>query len=90
MGGFKVRLPRRKTIPARDFIVFNTALATLLKAGLPLVQSLDILRKRVPNPTFKMALDDIYEKVRASTPRRSWPARRAGAWNRFCAATCTT
>ena len=67
VGGFKVRLPRRKTIPARDFIVFNTALATLLKAGLPLVQSLDILRKRVPNPTFKMALDDIYEKVRSGT-----------------------
>jgi type IV pilus assembly protein PilC len=67
VGGFKVRMPRRKTIPARDFIVFNTALATLLKAGLPLVQSLDILRKRVPNPTFKVALDDIYEKVRSGT-----------------------
>ena len=67
VGGFKVRVPRRKTIPTRDFIVFNTALATLLKAGLPLVQSLDILRKRVPNPTFKIALDDIYEKVRSGT-----------------------
>lgn len=67
VGGFKVRVPRRKTIPSRDFIVFNTALATLLKAGLPLVQSLDILRKRVPNPTFKIALDDIYEKVRSGT-----------------------
>jgi type IV pilus assembly protein PilC len=67
VGGFKVRVPRRKAIPARDFIVFNQALATLLKAGLPLVQSLDILRKRVPNPTFKIALDDIYEKVRSGT-----------------------
>ena len=67
VGGFKVRVPRRKAIPARDFIVFNTALATLLKAGLPLVQSLDILRKRVPNQTFKVALDDIYEKVRSGT-----------------------
>jgi type IV pilus assembly protein PilC len=67
VGGFKVRVPRRRAIPARDFIVFNQALATLLKAGLPLVQSLDILRKRVPNPTFKVALDDIYEKVRSGT-----------------------
>lgn len=67
VGGFKVRLPRRRAIPARDFIVFNTALSTLLKAGLPLVQSLDILRKRMPNPTFKLALDDIYEKVRSGT-----------------------
>jgi type IV pilus assembly protein PilC len=67
VGGFKVRVPRRRAIPARDFIVFNQALSTLLKAGLPLVQSLDILRKRVPNPTFKVALDDIYEKVRSGT-----------------------
>ncbi len=67
VGGFKVRLPRRKAIPARDFIVFNQALSTLLKAGLPLVQSLDILRRRMPNPTFKVALDDIYEKVRSGT-----------------------
>jgi type IV pilus assembly protein PilC len=67
VGGFKVRVPHRRAIPARDFIVFNQALSTLLKAGLPLVQSLDILRKRVPNPTFKVALDDIYEKVRSGT-----------------------
>jgi len=29
------------------------------------VQSLDILRKRVPNPVFKAALDDIYDRVRS-------------------------
>jgi type IV pilus assembly protein PilC len=67
VGGFKLRLPQRRAVPARDFIVFNQALATLLKAGLPLVQSLDILRRRVPNPVFKVALDDIYDKVRSGT-----------------------
>ena len=50
-----------------EFLVFNQELATLLKAGLPLVQSLDILRQRVPNPTFKAVLDDVYEKVRSGT-----------------------
>ena len=30
---------------AREFLVFNQELATLLKAGMPLVQSLDILRR---------------------------------------------
>ncbi len=67
VGGYKVRLPRRRALPAREFIVFNQELATLLKAGLPLVQSLEILRRRVPNPMFKAALDDIYEKVRSGT-----------------------
>ena len=47
--------------------MFNQELATLLKAGMPLVQSLDILRQRVLNPTFKAVLDGIYEKVKAGT-----------------------
>jgi type IV pilus assembly protein PilC len=65
VGGFKVHLPRRRHVPTREFLVFNQELATLLKAGLPLVQSLDILRRRVPNPIFKAALDDIYDRVRS-------------------------
>lgn len=64
-GGF--RLPQRRKIPQKDFILFNQELATLLKAGLPLVQSLDILRKRVKVPLFKSVLDDIYDNLRGGT-----------------------
>lgn len=60
-------LPRRRGVPTREFLVFNQELATLLKAGMPLVQSLDILRKRVGNPVFKSVLDDVYERVRAGS-----------------------
>jgi type IV pilus assembly protein PilC len=67
VGGLQFRLPKRRTVPMAEFLVFNQELATLLRAGLPLVQSLDILRRRAPNPTFKMALDDIYDKVRSGT-----------------------
>src|SRR5918996_713060 len=59
-----VPLPRRSRISTREFLVFNQELATLLKAGMPLVQSLDILRRRVTNPFFKSVLDDVYERVR--------------------------
>jgi len=58
---------RRRRIGRQEFIVFNQELATLLKAGMPLVQSLDILRQRVANPTFKAVLDGVYEKVKAGT-----------------------
>jgi type IV pilus assembly protein PilC len=51
----------------REFLVFNQELATLLKAGMPLAQSLDILRSRVEHPTFRPVLDEVYEKVRAGT-----------------------
>jgi type IV pilus assembly protein PilC len=65
LGSFK--LPTRSRISTREFIVFNQELATLLKAGMPLVQSLDILRQRVGNPLLKTVLDDVYEKVRAGS-----------------------
>ncbi|HEY7187597.1 MAG TPA: type II secretion system F family protein [Vicinamibacterales bacterium] len=47
--------------------MFNQELATLLKAGMPLTQSLDILRQRVSNPTFRAVLDGVYEKVVSGT-----------------------
>ena len=58
---------RRGRISRQEFLVFNQELATLLKAGMPLVQSLDILRQRVSNLTFRGALDTIYDKVKAGT-----------------------
>ena len=60
-------LPRRSKISTREFLVFNQELATLLKAGMPLVQSLDILRRRVSNVLFKSVLDDVYERVRGGS-----------------------
>ena len=65
LGSFK--LPTRSRISTREFVVFNQELATLLKAGMPLVQSLDILRQRIGNPLLKTVLDDVYEKVRAGS-----------------------
>ena len=59
------RLPARRRVGTREFVIFNQELATLLTAGMPLAQSLDILRQRVPNPHLKAVLDDVYERVRA-------------------------
>jgi type IV pilus assembly protein PilC len=60
-------LPVRRKVSGREFLVFNQELATLLKAGMPLVQSLDILRSRVTNALFKGVLDDVYERVRSGS-----------------------
>jgi type IV pilus assembly protein PilC len=67
LGGLSLSLPQRRRIRTSDFLIFNQEMATLLKAGLPLVQSLDILRRRVPNPVFRSALNDIHERVRSGT-----------------------
>src|SRR6476646_10015622 len=60
-------IPRRRKVSSREFLVFNQELATLLKAGMPLVQSLDILRRRVSNPVFKSVLNDVYDRVRSGS-----------------------
>jgi type IV pilus assembly protein PilC len=65
LGSFK--LPTRSRVSTREFLIFNQELATLLKAGMPLVQSLDILRQRVANPLLKSILDDVHERVRAGS-----------------------
>ncbi|MCC7417194.1 MAG: type II secretion system F family protein [Acidobacteria bacterium] len=63
----RLPLPVRPAVPTREFLVFNQELATLLKAGMPLVQSLDLLKRRVASPVFKSLLEDVHDKVRAGT-----------------------
>jgi type IV pilus assembly protein PilC len=67
IGGISFALPQRRTINTREFLVFNQELATLLKAGMPLVQSLDLLKRRVTSPVFRAVLDDVHERVRSGT-----------------------
>lgn len=67
LGFGNVSFTTGRKISRHEFLVFNQELATLLKAGMPLVQSLDILRTRLTNPLFKSVLDDVYEKVRGGT-----------------------
>jgi type IV pilus assembly protein PilC len=67
IAGFALRLPQRHSVATREFLVFNQELATLLKAGMPLVQSLDLLKRRVESPVFRRVLDDVHERVRSGT-----------------------
>ena len=67
IAGVAIGLPQRRGINTREFLVFNQELATLLKAGMPLVQSLDLLKSRVTSPSFRTVLNDVHEKVRSGT-----------------------
>jgi type IV pilus assembly protein PilC len=67
LGGLSIGLPQSNRIHMREFLVFNQELATLLKAGMPLVQSLDLLKRRVTTPLFRRVLNDVHEKVRSGT-----------------------
>jgi type IV pilus assembly protein PilC len=55
----------RPRVSQKEFLFFNQELSALLRAGLPVLQSLDILLERRENPTFKRALTDIRERVKS-------------------------
>jgi type IV pilus assembly protein PilC len=55
----------RRRVSSRQFLVFNQELAALLRAGLPLLQSLDLLLERRTHPGFKSILAEIRERVKA-------------------------
>lgn len=56
---------KRRGLPIRDFLVFNQELATLIQAGLPILQCLDILAERQRNPRLRYILENVRERVRA-------------------------
>ncbi len=64
LAGLAPGFGRRRRIRSREFLEFNQELATLLKAGMPLVQSLDLLRLGLTDPVFKPALDAVFERVK--------------------------
>lgn len=55
---------RRKKVGNDEFIIFNQQFLTLIKAGLPILKSLDLLSKRQRNPNFKAMLVNIEQRVK--------------------------
>jgi type IV pilus assembly protein PilC len=55
---------RRRRVRPATFLVFNQQLLTLLKAGLPILGSLDLLIKRQRDSYFKSLLQNVRERVK--------------------------
>lgn len=54
-------------ITTKDLVVFTRQFATMIDAGLPLVQCLDILSRQQPNRTFKKILSQVKESVESGS-----------------------
>ncbi len=57
----------RPRVTNKDVIVFTRQLSTMIDAGLPLVQCLEILGKQQENPTFKKILQAVQSDVESGT-----------------------
>ncbi len=60
-----IRLPRRRKIKQDEFVIFNQQFVTLIHAGLPIIQSLELLMKRQRNPFFRTILHNVRDRVRS-------------------------
>ena len=63
----RLRIPllRRERLSSLDFLVFNQQLATLLRAGIPVLQSLELLQRSQTGPFFREVLARVLEEVRS-------------------------
>jgi len=85
------RKTRRGRVKMADFLIFNQELIALMKAGLPVVRSFEILLERQKNPVLRRVLGDVRERVNSGAsiseafaeegdlfPRLYWTSLKAG------------
>src|ERR1700719_2624516 len=61
-GGFSLR--RGLKLKQASFLVYNQQFLTLIKAGLPILNSLDLLIKRQKDANLKQILENVRERVK--------------------------
>jgi len=85
------RAGRRGRIKMSEFLIFNQEMIALLKAGLPVVHSFEILLERQESPVLRGVLKDVRDRVNAGAsiseafaeqgdlfPRLYWTSLKAG------------
>jgi type IV pilus assembly protein PilC len=60
----EVALPRRRKVRQDQFVIFNQQFVTLIHAGLPIIQSLELFIKRQRNLFFRSVLQNVRDRVR--------------------------
>jgi type IV pilus assembly protein PilC len=82
---------RKGRVKMADCLIFNQEMIALLKAGLPVVRSFEILLERQESPTLRAVLQDVKDRVNSGAsiseafaeqgdifPRLYWTSLKAG------------
>ena len=56
-------LQLRRGVASRHLVAFYTQLADLLKSGVPLLRSLELLERQAVNPTLRLVVQDVREHI---------------------------
>ena len=59
------QLPRRGGVKQSQFVIFNQQFLTLIKAGLPILNSLELLIKRQKDTYLQSLLENVRDRVKS-------------------------
>jgi type IV pilus assembly protein PilC len=70
-GGLTSFLPgggKKARVKQGDFLLFNQQLSALLRAGIPVLQSINLLKNRSASANLRIVLADVEEKIKSGYP----------------------
>ena len=59
---------KKNRVKAGDFLFFNQQLSALLRAGIPVLQSINLLKNRSASSTLRTVLVDVEDKIKSGFP----------------------
>jgi type IV pilus assembly protein PilC len=66
-GFFTLKRSSRPGAKREELVVFTRQLSTMISAGIPLLESLEILNEQTSNPGFAVVLDSVIESIRGGS-----------------------
>lgn len=85
-AGEKARngIGRSRKVKLMELVVMSRQLATLVRAGLPIVETLDTLRAQVENPVLGQALGEIQSDVMSGSTLHEAMAKHPTIFTKLC------
>jgi type IV pilus assembly protein PilC len=59
---------KKSRVKQGDFLLFNQQLSALLRAGIPVLQSINLLKNRSASSSLRAVLADVEEKIKSGIP----------------------
>src|SRR5882672_6991497 len=70
-------------VKANDFLLFNQQLAALIRAGIPILQAISMLRKRAASARLRVVLGDVEDQIRGGAALSQAFASQGGIFPRI-------
>src|SRR5215211_6941337 len=70
-------------VKANDFLLFNQQLAALIRAGIPILQAITMLRKRAASARLRTVLGDVEDQIRGGAALSEAFAAQGGIFPRI-------